>query len=225
VFKVLELIDPVFRDKEKHLSYGFVQLKQGKMSSRMGNVVSGEWLLDEAKARIQKEFKDMDDNTAEAVAVGAVKYSMLKFTRESNIKFSFEDSINLEGNSGPYLQYTFARTQSVVRKSQISNLKSQISNKFQISNFKLESEEVLLLRAMYRFPEVVEEAGEKFSPNILCNYLFDLCQKFNIFYQKLPIINPGVIETQEFRLGLTMAVGQIIKNGLYLLGIAAPERM
>ncbi|MEK7534464.1 MAG: arginine--tRNA ligase [Patescibacteria group bacterium] len=225
VFKALDQIDAVFKNKEKHLSYGFVQLKQGKMSSRMGNVVSGEWLLDEAKLRIRKEFKKMDEETSEKVAVGSVKYSMLKFARESNIQFSFEDSISLEGNSGPYLQYAYARTQSVVRKSEILNSKFETNSNDQntkLKNYKFEPEEVLLLRSLNRFQEVVMESAETFAPNLLCNYLFDLSQKFNLFYQKHKILES---ENRELRLALTMAVGQVIKNGLYLLGISASERM
>ena len=97
------------------------------MSSRLGDVVEGEWLLEEAKKRIQAEFKDMDEQTLEKVAVGAVKYSMLKFSRKSDITFSFDESISLEGNSGPYLQYTFARTQSVLAK--VKNQNSKLTRK------------------------------------------------------------------------------------------------
>ena len=106
------------------------------MSSRKGDVVEGEWLLDEAKKRLKAQFEKMDERTLEQVAVGAVKYSMLKFGRKSDITFSFEDSISLEGNSGPYIQYSFARTQSVLAKIEILNQKSEINLKSQISNWK-----------------------------------------------------------------------------------------
>jgi arginyl-tRNA synthetase len=155
----------------------------------------------------------MDEKTLEIVAVGAVKYSMLKFARESDIAFSFEDSISLEGNSGPYIQYTFARTQSVLAKKATPS---------KVSNSDLELEELELVRALHRFSEVVEESGNNFMPNILCQYLFELCQKYNLFYQKHKIIGG---EKEEFRLSLTKAVGQVIKNGLNLLGINAPEKM
>ncbi len=213
VFKALELINQALAGKEKHLSYGFVRLKDGKMSSRMGNVIAGEWLLDEAKKKISESFKEMDEWTLEMVAVGAVKYSMLKFGRTSDIAFSFEDSISLEGNSGPYIQYTFARTQSVLAKKAATS---------KVSNSDLEKEELEIIRMLTKFGEVAEEAGNSFAPNILCNYLFELCQKFNLFYQKHKIIGG---EEEEFRLVLTKAVGQVIKNGLYLLGIESPEKM
>lgn len=216
-FKVEELLDPEkYKNKQKHLIYGWVKLKEGKMSSRSGNVVLGKWLLDEAKTKILKQFPEMEEETSEKVAVGAVKYSMLKFSTISDISFSFDESISLEGNSGPYLQYTFARTQSVLCKAQISNVQ------YQISNVKLEDEELSLLRTISRFEEVVTSLAENFSPNMLCNYLFDLAQKFNLFYQKHKIIES---EQKDFRLSLTSAVGQVIKNGLYLLGIESPEKM
>ena len=116
ILSALKRIDPDLANKTRHVSFGFVTLAEGKMSSREGNVVTAKWLLEEAKKRIKKAFPDTNDKTLEAIAVGCVKYSMLKFGRESDIKFSFDESINLEGNSGVYLQYTFARIESILRK-------------------------------------------------------------------------------------------------------------
>ncbi|OGH14037.1 MAG: arginine--tRNA ligase [Candidatus Levybacteria bacterium RIFCSPLOWO2_02_FULL_37_10] len=227
---VLAALGKVFPDlalKTVHESFGFVNLKDGKMSSRSGSVVTGEWLLDEAKRKIKENFsakggpasgrKDMDVKTLEKVAVGAVKYSMLKFSRKSDITFSFEESISLEGNSGPYIQYSFARTQSVLARIQNSEFRIQNSE-----SVKLEKEELLILRLLVHFPEIVEEAGGNFAPNLLCNYLFELSQAFNNFYQKHKIIGS---ENEDFRLSLTSAVGQILKTGLFLLGIEAPSKM
>jgi len=267
ILAAMKKVSSFLAEKTEHYSFGFVSLKEGKMSSRTGNVITSEWLLDEAKRRIKEKFsakdgpasgwKDMDEETAEIVAVGAVKYSMLKFSTASDISFSFDESISLEGNSGPYIQYTYARTQSVLNKSEIRNPKSetilndQISKSMENGKWKMENEEVSLLRTIHHFPEVVDEAAENFAPNLLCNYLFDLAQKFNLFYQKHQII-PNVIlnvvkdpstdsgqrldsssldrlgtqnDISRFRLSLTTAVGQVLKNGLYLLGIAAPDRM
>jgi len=240
VLKALSKIAPKLAQKTKHIAHGVVRLPMGKMSSRTGTVITGEWLLDEAKRRIQKEYKEMDQETAEKVAVGAVKYALLKSGIGRDIAFGFEESINLEGNSGPYLQYTYARTQSVLAKINPStslrarNQKSKIKISFARGRLvKLEGEEVSLMRGLSKFPEIVEQAGEKFAPNLLCNYLFDLSQKFNLFYQKIPILHPGVnvthprgvIGSRKFRLALTMAVGQVIKNGLYILGIESPGKM
>ncbi len=212
VFKALELINPNLRNKEKHLSYGFVQLKEGKMSSRLGQVVSGEWLLYEAKKRIKKEFENMDEETSEKVAVAAIKYSMLKFGRTSDMRFSFDDSISLEGDSGPYIQYAFTRTQSVLAKSNAKLLSTPTGSL-------LEREDTEVLRAIAKYPDVVEEAVLTYSPNVICLYLFGLSQKFNLLYQKHRILENGL------RLKLTKATGEIIKESLTLLGIEAPERM
>jgi arginyl-tRNA synthetase len=211
-------IDSGLASKIMHLSHGMVRLPGGKMSSRTGNIVAGEWLLDEAKKLLKSKFSEMTEEILEKVAVGAVKYALLKSSLGHDIKFDFEESINIQGNSGPYLQYTFARTQSVLAKFGVRNLEHGIVDK----TLKLTDEEVSLLRALNKFQEVVEAAGEKLAPNILCNYLFDLAQKFNLFYQKCKIIGSN---EEAFRLKLTVGAGQVIKNGLNLLGIRAPEKM
>lgn len=214
VLAAMEKIEPELSGKTEHYAFGYVRLKDKKMSSRLGNIISGEWLMDEAKKKISENFKEMDGQTLEMVGVGAVKYSMLKFGRTSDILFSFDESISLEGNSGPYIQYTFARTQSVLAK--VNNLK------LTTYNLKIEQEELEIMRILSKFGEIVEEAGDNFAPNILCNYLFELAQKFNLFYQKHKIIGS---QNEGFRLALTKTVGQVIKNGLYLLGIEAPTKM
>lgn len=219
-FKVLlaalAKINPEIASKTKHLTHGMVRLPSGKMSSRTGNIVTGEWLLDEAKKLLKSKFSEMSEDALEQVAVGAVKYALLKSSLGHDIEFNFEESINIQGNSGPYLQYSYVRTQSVLAKAQVS------SSKYQAASMRLEVEELNLLRSLNRFLEVVAAAGEKFAPNTLCNYLFDLAQKFNLFYQKHKIIGN---DQEAFRLALTAGVGQTIKNGLNLLGIQAPEKM
>jgi arginyl-tRNA synthetase len=216
LFKALELIMPNSKGKELHIPYGWVKLKEGKMSSRTGNVVLGEWLLDEAKKELNK-VHPMPEKVAEAVAVGAVKYSFLKTGIAQELAFDLKESISLEGNSGPYLQYTIARCNSVILKS--ANL--------QIGKFtdKLEIEEEAVLRSLIHFSEVIQSAGESYSPNLLCNYLYDLAQKYNHFYNLCPILTNSDQQVINFRLSLTSGVGQILKNGLKLLGIQAPERM
>jgi arginyl-tRNA synthetase len=145
---------------------------------------------------------------AEQVGLGAIKYSFLKNNPLQDITFDVEESISTEGNSGPYLQYTYARCQSVLRKAKYRGMARSLSLG------EVNSEELSLLRKFIHFPEIVEEAAEKYSPNLICNYLFDLAQKFNSFYN-----------AREFRLVLTQATSQILKNGLSLLGIQTPEKM
>ncbi|MEK7617417.1 MAG: arginine--tRNA ligase [Patescibacteria group bacterium] len=216
-FKVEELLDlKKYEDKQYHLIYGWVRLKHGKMSSRAGEVVLGEWLLDEAKKEIKKEFPEMDEETAEIVAVGVVKYSMLAFGTSSEISFSFEDSISLEGDSGPYLQYTYARAKSVLRMANY-NFEPVLSLK------NLEKEEREILRMIEYFESMVEEAAINYAPNIIAQYLTDLSKSYNLFYQKHRILEGE--EKMEFRLALSCAVAATLKMGLYLLGIKVPERM
>jgi arginyl-tRNA synthetase len=207
-------INPDLASKTKHLSHGMVRLPIGKMSSRAGNIITGEWLLDEAKKLLKSKYSDMTEVALEEVAVGAIKYALLKSSLGHDIEFNFEESISIQGDSGPYMQYTFARTQSVWQKS---NQKTDFKD---IEN--LNPEELSLLRTVAQFGEVVENAAIAYSPNVLCNYLFDLAQKFNFFYQKYKIIGS---DRENFRLALTLGVGQVIKNGLNLLGISAPEHM
>ena len=228
VFAVCEQLGIGKREFFLHLWYGFVYLKgKGKMSSRRGTVISADELLLEARRLslplIKEETifsKEEKEKISAAVGTGAVKYGLLKLGRTQDIYFDWEESLSLKGNSGPYLQYTYARTQSVLTKSQIPNSKFQTNPNFQNSNFS--NEEMNLLRTFYRFPEIVEETAKQFSPNIICNFLFDLAQKFNLFYDKQRIIGSG---NEDFRLVLTASVGQVLKNGLTLLGIEPLNRM
>ncbi|MGB9911588.1 MAG: arginine--tRNA ligase [Microgenomates group bacterium] len=247
LFTICEQLGIAKKEKLFHLGYALINFKGGgKMATRKGDVVMADEILEELKNKALeiikasnqelrgKLSKNQLDNLAEKVAGGALKYSLLKFARETTIYFDIDESLSLEGNSGPYLQYTYARTQSVLRKAQSAKLKAQSSN---FKSLKLNSEEIALLREIYKFPEVILEAGQNFAPNLICNYLYDLAGKFNFFYNKWPILEPEVNEVSEklkekqkenirhFRLLLTSAVGQIIKNGLELLGIECPKRM
>ncbi len=214
-FKVEELLDPEKYDrKQYHLIYGWVRLKTGKMSSREGNVVEGPWLLDETKKKI-KETYHSNDKIAEALAIAAVKYSFLKTGIQNDIAFDFKESISLDGNSGPYLIYTFVRTRSVLEKG------GKIDN-FEIKN--MLEEEKALLRIFYQFPEVVGYAAANLAPNYIASYLFDLAQKYNLFYQKYPILKTER-NLKNFRLMLTETTSNILKEGLRLLGIETIEKM
>lgn len=238
LFKVLEQVLPKTKGKQFHIMYGWVRLKEGKMASREGSVVEANWLIDRVKAEILKILKDQraykkaeKEEIAEKVAVGAVKYSLLKQSLTREIAFDIKESINVEGDSGPYLQYTYARAKSVLRKAEEKDLaKSHEDWQFD------QEEEVALLRTLYKFPEVVQDAASSFSPNLICSFLFDLAQKYNLFYNRLRILEPvsssnkqstpsSAKSVRESRLALTSATSQILKNGLNLLGIEVLERM
>ncbi|OGK39797.1 hypothetical protein A2954_05235 [Candidatus Roizmanbacteria bacterium RIFCSPLOWO2_01_FULL_37_12] len=219
-FKVEELLDEKkFKGKQYHLAYEWVKLKEGKMSSRTGNVVEAEWLIDKTKEKILDKFK-LDKDVAETIAIAAVKYSFLKQDVYSQISFDFDESISLEGNSGPYILYTFVRTQSVLKKIDYHIDHGRGLNG--INHYEREEKELLITLA--NFSEVVFEAAKNLAPNLIANYLYDLAQKYNLFYQKHKILD-AENETKNFRLLLTNATGQVLKNGLYLLGIKTVEKM
>lgn len=235
VLKALGMYKKELADATTHLGHGMVRLPEGKMSSRTGKIVRGEWVLDETKKQafeiINKNdsFKDSSleekENTAEMVAQGAIKYAFLKQGIGGNIAFDFETSLSFDGNSGPYIQYTYARTQSVLSKA-LGN--SKLGNKLLVSSaYSLmpNNEELSLFRALNHFPEVVQNAAENLAPNLLCNYIYDLAQKFNGFYNKHSILTNTSQEVTDFRLILTESVGQVLKNGLNILGIQAPKKM
>ncbi|MBI4089106.1 MAG: arginine--tRNA ligase [Candidatus Levybacteria bacterium] len=242
LFEVEKMLGWFKEGQRIHIRHGLYRFKDQKMSTRKGNVIWLEDLLRLAREKandiamsLGTETKGNEivvkseklvgqtqrEITTEQIAIGALKWNDLKRSSNLDIVFDWDEILNMQGNSGPYLQYTYARTQSVIAKSRIQNSEFRISLA-RPRLARLEVEEVSLLRALNRFSEVVEEAGEKFAPNILCNYLFNLAQKFNLFYQKCKIISS---ENQDFRLELTQTVGQTLKNGLNLLGISAPERM
>jgi arginyl-tRNA synthetase len=254
VFKALELLDKEkFGDKQYHVSMGMVQLSDRKMSSRTGDVLTVDWLIDEVRSRVNdivtgQKVSDKEMSVEEAgvigeqVTIGAIKYSVLKVGTGVTAAFDIEKSVSLTGNSGPYLQYTYARTQSVLRRAgknelRIMNQESRIKNDGmrkmgeENKDAVMRSEELELLRLLVRFEDVVRGAAERYSPNVVANYLFEVAQVFNLFYQKLPILKPSSSEGKEdegvrgFRLGLTAAVGNVMRLGLDLLGIKAPDRM
>jgi arginyl-tRNA synthetase len=221
VREAMRLIEPELGKKAEYVAHGMVNLPEGKMSSRTGNVITVEWLIDEAGRRLQK-LHPMPAVLTEQVAQGAIKYAFLKNGIGGNITFDFDESISFEGNSGPYLQYTVARCNSVLVKSANPQIGKSTNESL---NDKLNNEELSVLRSLIKFPEVVGMAAKFLAPNLLCNYLFDLAQKYNTFYNKHSILTNSDQLTTDFRLALTSGVGQVLKNGLKLLGIQAPERM
>lgn len=197
-----------------HIPHGLYRFKEGKMSTRKGNVVWMNKVINEA---IKKAKKLGSDNIklAKIVAVGALKYNDLKRDPKTEVVFDWGEILSMEGNSGPYLQYTYARSNSVIHKAGEFSFKS-------INNLELKEEEMLLLRALLKFKDILVKASINYSPNIVCSYLFDLASKYNTFYNKYKIIGS---ENEGFRLALTLATNQIIKNGLGILGIEVPEKM
>lgn len=225
VFKALDLLDAEkFKDKQHHISMGMVQFADRKMSSRTGDVLRVDWLIDQVKSKVKEIMKgerisseDFED-TVEKIAIGAIKYSVLQVGTGQNVTFSIDTSVSLDGNSGPYIQYSYARTQSVLRKVQIE------ANSGLSSIAELTPEEHSLGILLTRFDESIALAVRTLAPNVITGYLFEIAQAFNHFYQKCPILQADD-EKRAMRLHLTRLAGETIKKGLDLLGISAPERM
>ncbi len=259
IIEALAQLYPDTRGKEHHLVYGWVRLKEGKMSSRSGNVVLGSWLLDETKKNIRlimqnnaSDYKESEqDEVAEKAAIAAVKYGFLKVSTAQDIAFDIKESININGDSGPYLLYTYARCRSVMRKSphfaqesfegqgkgnpllhgfmdSLLNAKDTNTGKTmkQWSNGTLSVSERNILRHLVSFDDVVAHAAGEYAPSYVCTYLYDLAGLFNTFYNSSPILEaPEGEEKVQFRLFITQAVATVLKQGLYLLGIETAERM
>lgn len=241
LFEIEKLLGWFKEGQRVHIGHGLVRFKDGKMSTRKGNVIWMEDVLEEAKKRafnlgasrhditwgdtfVETKSKNtrvpsrkMSEiiNVSDLVAIGAIKYNDLKRDPKTEIVFDWDEILNMEGNSGPYLQYTVARINSLIEKS-------GHSPSFDFKNEELSSEENVVLRTLIKFPEVIEEAAENFAPNLLCNYLYDVSQKYNHLYNSEKIIGSGA---ENFRLALSFGVAQVLKNGLKILGIDTPERM
>lgn len=225
VFKALELLDPKkFSGRQYHLPMGMVQLVGKKMSSRTGDVLTVDELLDKVKKAAEKEFKEgmlsakEKKEVLEQVTIGAVKYSILKGGVTHDSVFDIEKSVSLQGNSGPYIQYTFARTQSILKKQKATSFKLS-------EDYTPKEEEMIILRLLYTFSSVIEKAAEELAPNKIADFLYTLSKEYNLFYQKYRIVNAPSKIKKDFRLALTKAVGIVLKLGLGLLGIQAPEKM
>lgn len=225
VFAVSEQLGFGKLEDFNHIAYGFITIKgQGKMSSRAGNVVYIDDLLDEARDTVLERIKNENLSEsekldiAEKVGLGAVKYSILKVGRLTNTAFDFDTSLSFEGDSGPYLMYTYARCSSILRQANVSN----VENLAVVLNTE---EEQQVLRSLNLFPKKVLEATQEYAPNVLCNYLFELAQVYNKFYNQHSVLNAQTQEDVNSRVALTYAVSQTLKKGLNFLGIETVESM
>ena len=215
-----------------HFSYGMVELPNGKMKSREGTVVDADDLMEEmvsAARRTSEElgkFADMTENErneiARIVGMGALKYFILKVDARKNMLFNPEESIDFNGNTGPFIQYTYARIRSIMRKAEAEGivLPSVLPN-----TLPLNEKEVQLIQKLNSFETVVEQAGKDYSPSGIANYCYELTKDFNQFYHDYSILNAENTEAKTLRLALAKNVAKTIKNGMQLLGIEVPERM
>lgn len=225
VFAVCEQLGIGKFEDFTHLSFGYVTLKgEGKMSSRKGNVVYVDQLLDQVRDIIfekinNDEISDEEKiDIAEKIGVGSVKYSMLKVGRLTDTAFDFETSLSFEGDSAPYVIYTYTRCRSILAKLDGSEIK-------ELDGVLNSPEELEILKKLSNFPEVLVEAAENSSPNLVVNFVYELAQSFNSFYTKHQILNSEDKKTQEARIALTKATSIVLEKGLKLIGINVVERM
>ena len=215
-----------------HFSYGMVELPNGKMKSREGTVVDADELIAEMIANARKtsdelgKYDDMSEqekqDIARIVGLGALKYFILKVDARKNMLFNPEESIDFNGNTGPFIQYTYARIRSIMRKADAEGIKlpQQLS-----TNAPLNDKEIALIQKLNDYKAVVEQAGTDYSPSGIANYCYELTKDFNQFYHDYSILNANSEEEKTARLVLAANVAKTIKNAMQLLGIEVPERM
>tara|TARA_B100000745_G_C20153305_1_gene395303 strand:- start:52 stop:1731 length:1680 start_codon:yes stop_codon:yes gene_type:complete len=218
VTKAAELLMPEVAGKIKLVSNGMLKLTEGKMSSRTGDVISAmSFIQDLSKKVVERNGNAVDERTVQQVAVGAIKYAILRNTAGKDIMFDPNNSLSLEGDTGPYLQYTYARTQSILSKAK----ERDIENNALAARSSFETTE--LERLLYRFPGIVSRATNEYEPHYVANYLSDVASAYNSWYTNEQVLDGS--DSQEYKLALTQAVGVTLKNGLALLGIEALEKM
>ena len=213
-----------------HFSYGMVELPNGKMKSREGTVVDADDLMDgmieeaaqtsAALGKLENCTKEEIDNINRMVGLGALKYFILKVDPRKNMTFNPEESIDFNGNTGPFIQYTCARIKSILRKASEQGIEIK-----EVKGITLQEKEVSLIQNLTSYPSIVEQAGKDFSPALIANYVYDLVKEYNQFYQTSPILKEENAETMNMRLMLSACTVKVIESGMSLLGIEMPEKM
>ena len=220
LFKILELLKFPFAKSYHHLSYGLVLLPEGRMKSREGTVVDADNLIDELAGMTKEELKkrqNKDPELAEKIALSALKYHLLKFSTITNITFNPQESISLQGETGPYLQYSLVRANKIL-------IKSKIKAKIDINLLK-EPETIDLIKSLSNFPLILEKSAKTYTTHYLTEYIFKLASLFNLFYEKYPVINAESKELQASRLSLVQAYKYVMGVGLSRLGIEEVKEM
>ena len=228
LFKILKKLGFEWSKNLHHLSYGMVDLPSGKMKSREGTVVDGDDLISEMKlnaSNLSKELGKIDefsnsekDMLNSTIGLGALKYYILKVDPKKRILFDPSESIDFNGNTGPFIQYAYARIQSLKRKSSFSLEKINL-------DFEINEKEKDILKQLTQFPISIKAAADNYSPALIANYTFELVKLFNSYYQSITILKVNDNTIKNFRLTLSFKVGEVIKNSMKLLGINVPEKM
>ena len=226
LFLILQKLGYTWAKNLYHLSYGMVELPNGKMKSREGTVVDADDLMEEMVQVAQELSQELgklegySDQQKEqlyrVIGLGALKYYILKVDPKKKIAFNPQESIDFQGNTGPFIQYTYARIQSILRRAETCELPKSVS---------LHPKEKELIKLLSLFPEVVQNAADTYSPALIANYVYDLVKEFNSFYQNVSILGEEDTDKRSLRVHLSRKVGEVIAIGFDLLGIEVPERM
>jgi len=228
LFLILKKLGFEWAENLYHLSYGMVELPSGKMKSREGTVVDADDLMVEmtqTAGKIAQELGKLEGYSEEEkqrlykiIGLGALKYFMLKVDPKKTMLFNPEESVDFNGNTGPFIQYTYARIQSILRKADVDVTE-------ECANFALQPKEKELMKLIETYPTVIQNAAQAYSPAIVANYVYDLVKEYNAFYQAIPILSEKEENLRLFRVQLSKKVGEIIASAFQLLGIEVPERM
>lgn len=215
-----------------HFSYGMVELPEGRMKSREGTVVDADDLVDEMQStakevslelgKLSGFSDDEKDDIFRKVGLGALKYYILKVDPKKNMTFNPAESIDFNGNTGPFIQYTYARIKSVFRKAEQMNINADVAD---LKDSAAGPKEIDLIRLLRRFPEIVSEAAKGYSPALIANYCYDLAKEYNQFYHDFSILGEEVQDVKNLRLVLSEVTSEVLYKGMWLLGIEMPERM
>ena len=232
LFLILKKLGFSWAEHLHHLSYGMVDLPSGKMKSREGTVVDADDLMNDMTTtarELSEELGKLEEYSHEEkqelykmVGMGALKYYILKVDPKKRILFNPEESVDFQGNTGPFIQYTYARIQSILRKANDAGV---VLSRTIDTSFKLHEKEKELIKQLQLFPETIQLAATNFSPALLANYVYDLVKEFNSFYQQVSILGETDEQKKALRVQLSQKVSEVIESGFKLLGINVPERM
>lgn len=230
LFKILEKLGYDWAKECFHLSYGMVELPEGKMKSREGTVVDADDLMDGMVATAKETTEELGkvdgfsneelENLYQTIGMGALKYFILKVDPKKKMLFDPKESIDFNGHTGPFIQYSHARIKSILRKSGQNTSEITIAD-----NITLHEKEKELIKLLYDFPNILKEAANTYNPAVVANYIYDLCKVFNQFFNECPVLKEENTHIKELRIKLIETTAQIIKEGMLCLGINVPERM
>lgn len=229
---ILQKLGRKWAEHINHLSYGMVELPHGKMKSREGTIVDADDLMDEmysTAVKTSEELGKFDDFTKEEavelynmISLGALKYFILKVDPKKTMTFNPSESIDFNGNTGPFIQYTHARIRSIIRKSKSLSIDSSHDNSIEYS---FEPKEISVLKLLHDYPDITKQAADSLSPALIANYVYELAKEYNQFYHEVVILKESDEAKRNFRIALSEFTGNTIKSGMALLGIKVPERM